>query len=141
MPSGRVKFFNTDRGYGFIAPDDGGPDVFVHVHDVEADGMKILLAGQLVAYEVGPRGMAAQKPSIFVCLNHSVRNDSPPPPTLDEGRHRGRTWLSGLSRRGHALVVLMNRSPPLPNFGKCREIFAKCREAEITALLKATRFQ
>jgi cold shock protein len=54
MPSGRVKFFNTDRGYGFIAPDGGGSDVFVHVHDVEAAGMKILIAGQLVAYEVGP---------------------------------------------------------------------------------------
>jgi cold shock protein len=50
MPSGRVKFFNTDRGYGFIAPDGG----FVHVHDVEAAGMKMLVAGQLVAYEVGP---------------------------------------------------------------------------------------
>jgi cold shock protein len=54
MPSGRVKFFNTDRGYGFIAPNDGGPDVFVHVHDIEAAGMKILVAGQLVAYEIGP---------------------------------------------------------------------------------------
>jgi len=54
MPSGRVKFFNPDRGFGFILPDEGGPDVFVHVHDVEAAGMKILVAGQLVAYEVGP---------------------------------------------------------------------------------------
>jgi cold shock protein len=53
MPSGRVKFFNADRGYGFIAPDCGG-DVFVHAHDVEAAGMKILVAGQLVAYEIGP---------------------------------------------------------------------------------------
>ena len=53
MPSGRVKFFNTDRGFGFILLDDGGPDVFVHVHDVEAAGMKILVADQLVAYEVG----------------------------------------------------------------------------------------
>jgi CspA family cold shock protein len=51
MPSGRVKFFNTDRGYGFIAPDDGG--FFVHVHDVEIAGIKTLVAGQLVAYVVG----------------------------------------------------------------------------------------
>jgi CspA family cold shock protein len=54
MPNGRVKIFNTDRAYCFIAPDGGGSDVFVHVHDVEAAGMKILIAGQLVAYEVGP---------------------------------------------------------------------------------------
>jgi len=52
MPNGRVKFFNTDRGYGFIAP--GGSEVFVHVHDVEAAGMKILVAGQSIAYELGP---------------------------------------------------------------------------------------
>ena len=59
MPTGRVKFFNTDRGFGFILPDDGGPDVFVHVHEVEAAGMKMLVADQLVVYELAPRAMAA----------------------------------------------------------------------------------
>ena len=53
MPSGRVKFFNTDRGFGFILPDDGGPDVFVHVHEVETAGMNTLVAGQLLAYDIG----------------------------------------------------------------------------------------
>jgi len=55
MPSGRVKFFNTDRGYGFIAPDDGGPDVFMHVHDIEAAGMKILVAGPIGGVRDRPR--------------------------------------------------------------------------------------
>ena len=55
MPSGRVKFFNTDRGYGFIAPDGGGSDVFVHVHDIEAAGMKTLVKGQLLTYNTAPR--------------------------------------------------------------------------------------
>ena len=53
MPTGRVKFFNTDRGFGFILPDDGGPDVFVHVHEVETAGMNTLVAGQLLAYDIG----------------------------------------------------------------------------------------
>jgi CspA family cold shock protein len=54
MPSGRVKFFNEDRGYGFIVPDGGGSDVFVHVHDVEAAGIKTLVAGQLLTYNTAP---------------------------------------------------------------------------------------
>jgi cold shock protein len=54
MPTGRVKFFNADRGYGFIAPDGGGSDVFVHVHEVESAGMKALIKGQLLTYNTAP---------------------------------------------------------------------------------------
>jgi cold shock protein len=54
MPSGRVKFFNTDRGFGFVVPDDGGPDVFVHVHDIEVAGINTLVRGQVLVYNTAP---------------------------------------------------------------------------------------
>src|SRR4029450_10331283 len=50
MTTGLVKFFNADRGYGFIAPDGGGSDVFVHVHEVESAGIKTLVKGQPLTY-------------------------------------------------------------------------------------------
>jgi cold shock protein len=53
MATGRVIFFNTDHGFGYVAPDGGGFNVLVHGHDIEAACMKKLVAGQLVAYEVG----------------------------------------------------------------------------------------
>ncbi len=52
MATGTVKFFNTQRGFGFIEPDDGGKDVFVHVTAVEKAGMPPLEEGQKVSYEV-----------------------------------------------------------------------------------------
>jgi CspA family cold shock protein len=52
MPVGTVKFFNTQKGYGFIQPDDGGKDVFVHVSAVERSGMHTLNDGQKVSFEV-----------------------------------------------------------------------------------------
>ena len=52
MPSGTVKFFNPDKGYGFIAPDGGAPDNFVHISAVERSGMSTLLKDQRVKYEV-----------------------------------------------------------------------------------------
>src|SRR4029453_7506588 len=61
MPTGRVKFFNADRGYGFIAPDGGGSDVFVHVHEVEFAGMKTLVKGQLLTYNTAPARDVALK--------------------------------------------------------------------------------
>lgn len=50
--SGVVKFFNTERGYGFIKPDDGGRDVFVHITAVEQAGLKSLTEGQRITFDV-----------------------------------------------------------------------------------------
>jgi CspA family cold shock protein len=52
MPTGTVKWFNTIKGYGFIQPDDGSKDVFVHASAVERAGMGTLREGQKVRYEV-----------------------------------------------------------------------------------------
>jgi cold shock protein len=52
MPTGTVKFFNTDKGYGFIAPDGGGEDSFVHISAVQAAGMNTLDKEQRLNYEV-----------------------------------------------------------------------------------------
>ena len=52
MATGKVKFFNTTKGFGFIAPDDGSKDVFVHISAVERAGMGSLNEGQKVSYEV-----------------------------------------------------------------------------------------
>jgi cold shock protein len=52
--TGTVKFFNGERGYGFIKPDDGGRDVFVHITAVENAGMKSLTEGQRINFDVEP---------------------------------------------------------------------------------------
>jgi len=52
--TGVVKFFNTERGYGFVKPDDGGRDVFVHITAVEAAGLKSLNEGQRISFDVEP---------------------------------------------------------------------------------------
>ena len=52
MPTGTVKWFNEQKGYGFIQPDQGGKDVFVHISAVERSGMRSLAEGQKVSYEV-----------------------------------------------------------------------------------------
>jgi CspA family cold shock protein len=55
MPqTGVVKFFNGERGYGFIKPDDGGRDVFVHITAVEQAGLKALNEGQKINFDVEP---------------------------------------------------------------------------------------
>ena len=54
MTTGTVKFFNTQRGYGFIEPDDGSKDAFVHISAVERAGLTSLNEGQKVSYDVQP---------------------------------------------------------------------------------------
>jgi CspA family cold shock protein len=59
--TGKVKWFNNAKGYGFILPDDGGDDLFAHYSSIEMDGYKTLKAGQEVCFEVlaGPKGKHA----------------------------------------------------------------------------------
>ena len=54
MAIGTVKFFNTDKGFGFIAPEGGGKDVFVHASAIEAAGMRSLSEGQRVSFDTQP---------------------------------------------------------------------------------------
>lgn len=60
MALGTVKFFNTTKGFGFIAPEDGGKDVFVHVSAVEAAGLRTLNEGQKVQFDILPDARGAK---------------------------------------------------------------------------------
>lgn len=63
MSKGTVKWFNGKKGYGFIAPEDGGKDLFVHFSEIDKEGYRNLEDGQLVEFEVGqgPKGPCANK--------------------------------------------------------------------------------
>ena len=52
MAQGKVKWFNNEKGYGFITPDDGGKDVFVHISEVEKAGMRTLTENQQVSFDL-----------------------------------------------------------------------------------------
>jgi CspA family cold shock protein len=65
MATGTVKWFSSEKGYGFITPDDGSPDVFVHFSAISGEGFKNLVEGQKVEYEVtqgqkGPQAVSAR---------------------------------------------------------------------------------
>lgn len=63
MATGIVKWFNSEKGFGFIQQDDGGPDVFVHFSAIQTAGFKELAEGQKVEYDVtqGPKGPQAEQ--------------------------------------------------------------------------------
>ena len=63
MSTGTVKWFNESKGFGFITPDDGGEDLFVHFSSIEGDGFRTLVEGQKVEFEVaqGRKGQEARE--------------------------------------------------------------------------------
>ena len=66
MTIGTVKFFNPNKGFGFIAPEGGGKDVFVHVSAVEAAGLRSLSEGQKVNFDIQPDARGAKAANISV---------------------------------------------------------------------------
>ncbi len=70
MPTGTVKFFNADKGFGFISPDGGGNDVFVHISALQASGIQSLHEGQKVSVSIRSRTIGAKGPK---AINIEVR--------------------------------------------------------------------
>ncbi len=64
MTIGTVKFFNSTKGFGFISPEGGGKDVFVHVSALEAAGMRSLNEGQKVSFDIQPDARGAKSANL-----------------------------------------------------------------------------
>ena len=77
MSSGTVKWFNAQKGYGFIQPDDGSKDVFVHISAVERAGLRGLNEGQKVSYEI-ERGQQGKTAAVNLQVSCPTMDPVPP---------------------------------------------------------------
>ena len=114
--TGTVKFFNTERGYGFIKPDDGGRDVFVHITAVEQAGMKSLTEGQRISFDVEPDNTGKAPKAVNLVapgLRRSYLNVRAGSPRATQPR--ARAFSLGRCATGHASAPanLTRRRPRL----------------------------
>ena len=82
MATGKVKWFNGEKGYGFIEQDDGGSDLFVHFSAIEGEGYRNLFEGDLVEFEVGQGEKGPQARNVVVTQSsggHESAGRSPTP--------------------------------------------------------------
>ncbi len=79
MSTGTVKWFSNAKGYGFIAPEEGGDDIFAHFSSITMEGYKTLKKGQVVEFECtqGPKGLHAT----------AIKLSNSPPPLSEAGLH------------------------------------------------------
>ena len=82
MSMGTVKWFNATKGYGFIQPDDGGNDVFVHISAVERAGLGTLREGQKISYEIVADRRSGKSSAAACMASCFARRNPPPPPAL-----------------------------------------------------------
>ena len=108
MATGTVKWFSDEKGFGFITPDEGSRDLFVHHSSIQADGYRSLAEGAKVSYEeeAGPEGPEGhQRPEDLVPGSRTPR--SAPGPVTDRGRRSMTDWvtISSLATAGGTLVL------------------------------------
>lgn len=91
MPSGRVKFFDEPKGYGFLVPDDGGPDVFVHMRQVRRAKLKPLVPGEALTFAVSsergrPEAIDLERPSAALIAVPASLSDATAAPATKPAR-------------------------------------------------------